>query len=262
MNDFETYLFEDTPISDNKISYDDIINLKFNNELKESTLEFLINKRYYWNKRILYKVIKNLLMHKIINIYGRELSGKSSLCLELCKYFYINNYFKSGIYYIKNINSNRWDYKEELKNLKNKSSNNKDNIFQNALIIFDDKDNLNSCLSYIFNPSLYIILVSKESIKNKDIKKIEKKILSNKNNKGTKSQSNEQINNLNDICYINMDKNLKKDSIEEFFNYFKINLYINENKELSGKAINAFNLMKDKEQISINDIVKIINNDV
>ena len=59
-----------------------------------------------------------------------------------------------------------------------------------------------------------------------------------------------------------MDKNLKKDSIEEFFNYFKINLYINENKELSGKAINAFNLLKDKEQISINDIVKIINNDV
>ena len=34
LNDFETYLFEDTPISDNKISYDDIINLKFNNELK------------------------------------------------------------------------------------------------------------------------------------------------------------------------------------------------------------------------------------
>ena len=262
MNDFETYLFEDTPISDNKISYDDIINLKFNNELKESTLEFLINKRYYWNKRILYKVIKNLLMHKIINIYGRELSGKSSLCLDLCKYFYINNYFKSGIYYIKNINSNRWDYKEELKNLKNKSSNNKDNIFQNALIIFDDKNNLNPCLSYLFNPSLYIILVSKESIKNKDIKKIEKKILNNKNNKGTKSQSNEQLNNLNDICYINMDKNLKKDSVEEFFNYFKINLYINENKELSGKAINAFNLIKNKDQISINDIVKIINNDV
>ena len=163
-------------------------------------------------------------MHKLINIYGRELTGKSMLALELCKYFYMNNYFKSGIYYIKNINSNKWDYKEELKNLKNKSTNMKDNIFENALIVFDDINDLNSCLSYVLNLSLYIIIISKESIKKPDIKKFEK-ALNSKSNKKAKTPTTEQLNNLYNISYINLDQNLRKDEKrlrEKFFNYLKI----------------------------------------
>ena len=253
-NLFESYLHE------NKINYNDIINLKFTKELKENVLEFLINNRYYGNKRALYTIIKNLFMHKLINIYGRELTGKSMLALELCKYFYMNNYFKSGIYYIKNINSNKWDYKEELKNLKNKSTNMKDNIFENALIVFDDINDLNSCLSYVLNLSLYIIIISKESIKKPDIKKFEK-ALNSKSNKKAKTPTTEQLNNLYNISYINLDQNLRKDEKrlrEKFFNYLKINFYLKENKLLDDKAIEDFNLIKDNEELHINEIIKII----
>ena len=199
-------------------------------------------------------------MHKLINIYGRELTGKSMLALELCKYFYMNNYFKGGIYYINNINNKKWDKKGEFKDLKNKMSNEKDDIFENILIIFDDKNNLNSCLSYVLNLSLYIIIISKESIKKPDIKKFEK-ALNSKSNKKAKTPTTEQLNNLYNISYINLDQNLRKDEKrlrEKFFNYLKINFYLKENKLLDDKAIEDFNLIKDNEELHINEIIKII----
>ena len=244
----------------NKIDYDDF-NLYFDDNLNDCIFDYIINKRYYGNKKILYEVITNILDHKIVNIYGETQTGKTTLCLELCKYFYMNNYFKGGIYYINNINNKKWDKKGEFKDLKNKISNEKDDIFENVLIIFDDKNNLNSCLNFSINYSLYIVIVSTEPIKTCDNKKPDKKNQSGKHNKKRKSSTNETQDSKNNIFFININQNLGINFREEFFNYMKINLFMN-NKKLSKNTKKNFDLIKDKDEVYINDIVKLINNNL
>ena len=243
-----------------KIDYDDI-NLKFDDKLNDCIFEYLINKRYYGNKNILNEAITKILDHKIVNIHGGKQTGKTTLCLELCKYFYMNNYFQSGIYYINNINNKKWDQKEEFKELKNKISDKKDNINENTLIIFDDKNNFNSCQNYLSNDSLYIVIVSTEPLNNPVKKRSDKRSLTGKQNKKRKLSSiTETQDSINNIFNININKNLGNNFREEFFNYMRINLFLN-NKKLSKNTENNFDLIKDKDEVYINDIVKLFSKD-
>ena len=248
----------DTSINDFEILQSDKnMNIKFSDELSNSDLDYLINKRYYGNKKILNEAIKKLLEKRIINIFGKSKIGKTTLCLEIGKYFYLNNYFSKGIFYINNTANKKWEKKEGLKDLLNKQNNNKNNELQKTLIILDDQDNLNNCLHYINNSSLYFIIVTEKSLKNKDINKSQAK---NPKKSQRKPSSNDVKTNLDDIGYINMNQNLSNNFREEFFNYMKINIFMNSNKELNKTTNEAFELIKEKEDVFINDIIKIIKN--
>ena len=211
---------------------------KLDDKLDDPIFDYILNKRYYANKKIFSEVINNILKHKIINIHGKENTGKSTLCFEICKYFYMNDFFKKGIYYINNISDKKFVKLEELKGLKNKQNFNQDNLEDNVLIIFDEKVNSDFYSNYVINSSIYIIIVSTKVIQDSDIKKIEKKIITNKNEKKRKlslstSSSLSSLNYIrNNIEYINLSKNKGKDFKDEFLDcYTKINLLLNNNNK-------------------------------
>ena len=99
------------------------INLNFYSTLNENVLEYLLKKRYYGNKKLLNDIILKLKLKKIINIFGPSQTGKSTLVIELCKYFFMRKYFKKGIYYISNYYNKNWE--KQLKDLKIKQKNSK-----------------------------------------------------------------------------------------------------------------------------------------
>ena len=148
----------------------------------------------------------------------------------------MKDFFKKGIYYINNIICKKFVKLEELKGLKNKQNNNQDNLEDNVLIIFDEKVNSDFYSNYVINSSIYIIIVSTKVIQDSDIKKIEKKIITNKNEKKRKlslSTSSSSLNYIrNNIEYINLSKNKDKDFKDEFLDcYTKINLLLNNNNK-------------------------------
>ena len=245
-------------------------NFKMDAQLSNNIFELLINKRYYGNKPLFGKIINEFYKHNIINIFGKAQTGKTALCLELCKYFYMNNHFKKGIYYISNIYNKKWEKKDELKDLITKENNDKNIDNDKVLIIYDDINNLNNCLKML-NPNLYFIIVTEESLKNTEIT-IDKKDSNNKtkdskkqkdkNNKRRKSSSNETKNILDNIGFINMNIILSINFKEEFIDYLKINLFMNDNIELIKKAENNLNTIKENDEVYIYEIVKLINKDL
>ncbi len=42
-------------------------------------------------KNVLKNLINKILKYRIINLYGDNSCGKTRICFELCKYFYMNN---------------------------------------------------------------------------------------------------------------------------------------------------------------------------
>ena len=227
-----------------KIDFDKINlnNMKFDENL--DNFYYFIHKRYYGQKHLFCNAIKNLINHRIINLYGKSNTGKTALCIELCKYFYMSNFFKKGIYYYTNC---------KLKELKNNQNNEKENETEKILIIIDDENNINNCLNFInnSNSNSYFIIVTTESMKKNHDKNKEKnkKRPSKKNNNLMKCLDNTNQRYLN----MNMNENLNTNFIEEFYYYMKINL-----KKFDEK--NSLEKLENKDQVFINEIIELFDN--
>ena len=138
--------------------------LKFpKGDLTDDIFEKLYNDQMYGMKEVFKNLIKKILKYRIVNIYGNSLCGKTRICLELCKYFYMNNYFKEGIFYL-NINKlNKINNRDDLKSLNKNNSKNKKNEINDILLIFDDFNLIKGKLySYINKLNSYVIIITKE----------------------------------------------------------------------------------------------------
>ena len=239
-------------------------NLKFSDDMDNKdkrNMKYLINKRYYGNKKILKNAINQIFEHRRVNIFGEKGRGKTSLCLELCKYFYINNYFKKGIYYISNKNKKSMEEFEEVINTKNTCENNESD---NNLIIIDIKDNLNDYLQLIFNSTSHFVFVTDKQIK--EIKNLNDKTNQNKSQKSKKKKkdknnkkkitSEEAQNKTENICYIDLNINLTTNLREELVNYNYINRYMDEKDIGSSKTPRELlDSIQNKEKVYIDEIL-------
>ena len=84
-------------------------------------------------KNILHNLIDKVLNNRYVNIYGESFCGKTKICFELCKYFYMNNLFKEGIYYINLKKIKDIKGRKELKDLLNKNKINYERINNNRI---------------------------------------------------------------------------------------------------------------------------------
>ena len=194
-------------------------------------------------KNILHNLIDKVLNNRYVNIYGESFCGKTKICFELCKYFYMNNLFKEGIYYINLKKINNIEYVKELKDLwkKNDIINkriNNDTInndiinidtinndkINNVLLVFDNFEYAKEkrLFSYVnsININTHCIIVSKDNLKNLKLEK--------------------------EIIFENLDVPIKPEFAKELINYSKIiknpsDIIINEknyaNKEIYAKEI-------------------------
>ena len=226
-----------------------LTNMKFDDDIdyKSDIFCFLVHKRYYGKKHLFCNVIKCLIKYRIINIYGRSNTGKTALCMEICKYFLMNNFFKNGIYYYSNC---------KFKDLKNKQNNDKEN--RKTLIILDDESNLNNCSNFLNNPNSYFIIVSTECLK-----KILEKNKENKNKKRASKKNSGFIKYLNENNeqekYINANLSLSINFREEFYNYMKIKLSIFKDSNIAKKLEekNSLKTLKYKDQVFIDEIIEL-----
>ena len=149
----------------------------------------------------------------------------------------MNKYFKNGIYYYTNC--------KKLKDLKNKLKNEKENVYDNSLIILDDENNINSNTNYINSINSYFIIISTESLKkspNKNNKKPKKK-----NSGIIKSLNMEQIDQ-----FINVNIPLSNFG-EDFYWYMVVKSSILKND------LNIIKKMEEtKEQVFIQDILGLL----
>jgi len=218
-------------------------------ELPNIYFEKLYENRIYGMKKLLKDLIIKIQKYRYINLYGDNYSGKTILCKELCKYFFMNNNFKEGIFYINLNKMNKIKSRNELKELFNKkNSKNKNNEINDVLLIFDDSESLKKNLyPYICKLNSYVVIVTKD--KQKDFLDNYNKLY-NKNN----SNGNNNINNINNINYddlcINIEKPIDKEFAQEFINYMKIINNITENK--------IDNIMIYNDEIYIKDVVQRI----
>ena len=209
----------------------------------------IIHKRYYGKKHLFSNAIQNLINNRIINIFGKPNSGKTALCLELCKYFYMKNYFKKGIYYYSNC---------KLKDLKNHQFNEKENKNEKILIIIDDENNVGGCLNFInnSNPNSYFIIVTTESLKKNHDKNKDKyrKKPSKKNNCFIKCLDKAPQG------YLNANLPLSIKFKEEFYYYVMIKLMLfNNDLNMTKKLEEKMKKLEYKEeQVYINEIIELV----
>ena len=235
----------------NEIKTEKKIKFSNNQEMKNTVLKSnkikdltsIINYGYYGNKKIIKEILfllkkKN---NKIINIYGSELIGKSILCLELCKYCFMNNLFKDGIIYINN--QKKMDLIEELKDLKKnkKNENNELNEVNDALIVFDNIS-LSILKNFIDDYNSFIIFTSIKCVTPNE--NGEKKIGKKNSNKNIKFLNEKQ-----NLKNIDLNRTINYNFQEEFYNYLRINNNIDNNN---------FEVIQIMENVYINDIVQNI----
>ena len=249
----ENYLFQSEMNENinNEIKTEKKIKFSNNQEMKNTVLKSnkikdltsIINYGYYGNKKIIKEILfllkkKN---NKIINIYGSELIGKSILCLELCKYCFMNNLFKDGIIYINN--QKKMDLIEELKDLKKnkKNENNELNEVNDALIVFDNIS-LSILKNFIDDYNSFIIFTSIKCITPNE--NGEKKIGKKNSNKNIKFLNEKQ-----NLKNIDLNRTINYNFQEEFYNYLRINNNIDNNN---------FEVIQIMENVYINDIVQNI----
>ena len=214
-----------------------------NDYLYDEIFEKLYSNRVYGMKNALHNLIDKILSNRYVNIYGESYCGKTKICFELCKYFYMNNLFKEGIYYINLKKINNIEYVKELKDLwkKNDIINkriNNDTInndiinidtinndkINNVLLVFDNFEYAKEkrLFSYVnsININTHCIIVSKDNLKNLKLEK--------------------------EIIFENLDVPIKPEFAKELINYSKIiknpsDIIINEknyaNKEIYAKEI-------------------------
>ena len=229
-------------------------------DLIDEIFEKLYNNRIYGMKEVFSNLINTVLScnYKFINLYGDSDCGKTRICLELCKYFYMDNKFKEGIFYI-NLKKKKQIHKEELKFLfKENNGENKDVEIKDALLVFDDFDQIKKGLySFISKLNCHTIIVTKEK---------ETKFFEGTNNNKNKYKKNNII--INHKNYVDLNIKIDKNFALEFINYMKIinnideNITINEydNNDIYIKYIvekikdNTENLNKRKKYLSSSQI--------
>ena len=174
-----------------------------NDYLNDKMFEKLYSDRIYGMKDTLKDLITQVLDNRYVNIYGLSLCGKTKICFELCKYFYMNNLFEEGIYYINLKKINTIKNKKELNDLINKNKINNDRI-NNVLLIFDNFDSVkkDAFFSYINKLKVHCIIVTTTKLS-----KIQ-------------GEKGEKINEA--IIYKNLDDRIDKEFAEELINYLKI----------------------------------------
>jgi hypothetical protein len=109
--------------------------------LRPENFKKLVEKRLYSMKTVLFDLIEIIRTNRFVNIYGDKLKfrGKVKICEEVCKYFYMNNYFKKGIFVLNVRHLNKVKYIPEIKtNKRNKDK--KDN--PDMLIVIEHVENL------------------------------------------------------------------------------------------------------------------------
>ena len=104
-----------------------------NDYLYDEIFEKLYSNRVYGMKNALHNLIDKILSNRYVNIYGESYCGKTKICFELCKYFYMNNLFKEGIYYINLKKIKDIKGRKELKDLLNKNKINYERINNNRI---------------------------------------------------------------------------------------------------------------------------------
>ena len=242
--------------------------LKFpRGELNDKNFEKLYDNRIYGMKNVLKNLINKILKYRIINLYGDNSCGKTRICFELCKYFYMNNYFKKGIFYINLNQSNKIQNSQELKTLFNENnSKNKDiTKINDVLLIFDDfKITKKRLCSYINKLNSYTVIVTKEkelrffevlksNKNNNKFNTINNNMNNNDiNNNGINNNDiNNDINKNNDDIYENLNKMIDIDFAKEFINYMKIvnnikqNITINEEDIYIDSIIDKLNRIEE-----------------
>ena len=189
--------------------------------LNDVIFEKLYKHRIYGMKEILSSIINKILNYKFIILYGDLFSGRTRICLELCKYFYMNDYFKEGIFYInlKNIQPNG-EKQNELKIFNKNSINNKNKQINDELLVFDYfNTKKNSLYNYINKLNAYIII----AIDNKE----EFIDCWNKNKNNHKNYKNI----IKEDIFVNTDIPLDEKSSKELIIYLNIINNIRENKD-------------------------------
>ena len=190
-------------------------------DLNDKLFEKLYKNRIYGMKGVLSNLINKILNYKFIVLYGDLFSGRTRICLELCKYFYMNDNFKEGIFYINFNKIPKLKKQNELKIFNKNNMKNKNNEINKALLIFDDCDTKkNSIYNYINKLNTYIII----TIKNKEEFLDSWNKNNNKNNKNFKNIDVEDI-------FVNLDIPLEEKSAKELIIYLNILNNIKENKE-------------------------------
>ena len=209
--------------------------------LSNELFEKLYNNRMYGMKKILSKIINKIIEDKLIILYGDYCSGKTRICLELCKYFYMNSFFKEGIFYINFNTINKLKNIKELKGLK--KIKNEESMIKDALLIFDDLDEKSKDFyKYINNLNTYIIIVINKK----------EQFLKDWNNYISRINKENNIyqNIIKKESFINLNIPLNKKDAEDFIKYNNI---INNIKE----SENDYNF---NDKIYIKDLYQKIKN--
>ena len=126
--------------------------------LRPENFKKLVNKRFYSMKNIIRDLI-NLIgdkNNKIINIYGNEFKGKTKLSEEICKHFYMRNFFKKGIFIIDFRLNNRI---KDIPELKYHDKN------EELLLVFEHVDKINNDLfEWLDKLNVQMVIITNEKI--------------------------------------------------------------------------------------------------
>ena len=109
--------------------------------LRDENFKKLIEKGLFSMKDILKDIIKAIKKNKYTNLFGNIFIGKSKLCEEAYKYFYMNGIFKKGIFIADFKNINAIKFLPELKNKNGKKPKDILIVIENANKIDNNKDN-------------------------------------------------------------------------------------------------------------------------
>ena len=199
--------------------------------------------RIYGMKNLLKEIINKVKKYRCVTLYGEEKSGKTSISLEICKYFYMNKYFKEGIFYINLKKIGKIKNQEELKFL---FKNNKKNEENDVLLVFDNFD-LIKRNNFIKKLNAHFIIIT-QTRQDDLYEKFKEKNKPQKNNI-------EEIENL--FGYQDVDVPIDEKSAKELFNYLKI---INKCENISEAKFN--NIKHCNEEIHVKHIIQKIQNEV
>ena len=213
-----------------------------NDSLRPDNFKRLVDKRFYSMKEILSELISRIKNNKIVNVFGdkEQFKGKVKMCEEVCKYFYMNNYFKKGIYVVNVRYLNKFKSLPEIKNNSNK---------KDMLIVIEHVEKMkNDLFEYFDKIEAHLVIISNQKLdndmnldyskknnNNKTAEKNENKI--NDNNRNIINERNENIINDNEISNI---KNKKSNKVLINIANYNINYYdvIDEIVKYKKKEIN------------------------
>ena len=195
--------------------------------LRPDNFQRLIDERIYSMKNILRDLINIIRGNKYVNIYGSKCLEKTKICREVCKYFYMNNEFKNGIFIIKLKNLNKLKNISELnKRYNNKNKNDKSD---DILIVFENVEEIkNNLFEWVKELNVHTIILSRNK-KDKLQSFLENNNMKNKDNDKNLDKSNSININKDNIIFYDIDdkaeenKKNNKEFDEEFKEYNLIN---------------------------------------